>query len=956
MKTIRLPLLLLLPFGPLTAQQVATTGASAPTSAAAAATDPGKDVIIELTPFTVSTSEDRGYQAQTSLGGSRLKANLKDVAAPTTAFTQQFLDDLAVTHLDDLAPFMLSTEYDYGEDAGGQNRLNGSTRPLRVRGINGGSISVNFFKSSLRTDTFSTERIDQSRGPNAVLFGIGDPGGIINISTKRALLAKPAATVTLQAKSHDSLREELDFNQPIWRDRLAVRVAAVQDKSNTWRNYEYDDEQRLFATIKWRVAPRTELNVDLEQADIDKATKRTYTAFDGYTLWRDGGRALNANASPAQGIARVAGNNVPWIVYDTVAGTLMNLRNTTTSAARTSIDGDGIALADFSLLPKETAIYGPGFYQALGYSRLSAFLTHAFSRELNLEVAAMRTDSHVDNADPQLAAGQVLKVDTQPTLPTGPVNPNAGRTYFESIPQRNLNNNRDDAVRASLAYRKELGRWGTHTLAGVYQYNFAKQSQAVIREQIISPNAPSLATAENNNNRIFRRTYVDLAGPSDRIVMADYRKQDVNGLREPVGNVAYATAWIPFNANTQLNSNDGTTMIGMLQSSFWKDRVQTIFGGSRDQRTDYNGTQVRLAQPGFAQGILSPIRSNVGNDTKASSVSFSGVFHATDWLSLTYSKAENSGLPSSTGRLNQPAGGFMRPPVPRGRSQDVGVKLDLWQHRVFLTAQYFETAAEHDFDFIAVMTTSINPIWNALDSAGVLAANRLVLADVQDTATGASFDSKTQGYEVELTANPTEHWRLFFNYSRETTTRSNIGQEQQAYIANFRDLWLRNGGVVLIDGTGRTVTQAVAAVDASAFSNFVLADSKRPLGQIEHKMNLRTNYDFAGERLKGFSVGGGVRYLGRPIIGFTATGTSTSNLVRTTYYGSEQIFVDANASYRRKLPAIFGKSLMWSLQLNMNNVFDNDSFVRLRQASDGTLVNYRWNPPREWILTSRFSF
>ena len=42
------------------------------------------------------------------------------------------------------------------------------------------------------------------------------------------------------------------------------------------------------------------------------------------------------------------------------------------------------------------------------------------------------------------------------------------------------------------------------------------------------------------------------------------------------------TAFIPFNANTQLNSSEGTTAIGMLQSSFWQDRIQTIFGGSRD--------------------------------------------------------------------------------------------------------------------------------------------------------------------------------------------------------------------------------------------------------------------------------------------------------------------------------------------------------------------------------------
>lgn len=911
---------------------------------------------VELSPFTVSTTQDRGYTAQSSIGGSRLKANLKDVASPTSAFTQQFLEDLAVTNLDDLAPFMLSTEYDFGEDAGGQNRLNSSTRPLRVRGINGGTISINYFRSPYRIDTFNTERIDQSRGPNSVLFGIGDPGGIVNVTTKRAILGQTKGSVAFVGKSHESLREEIDYNQPILNDKLAIRFAAAHDRSNTWRNYEYDDEDRYFGTIKYRLSPKTEVNVDMELADVDKATKRSYTAYDGYTLWRDSGRALNANASPAQAIARVAGNNVPWIVYFTDSNTLMNMRNTTSSVARTSIDGENVALNDFSVLPKQTSIYGPGFYQILGYSRLSAYVTHSFTKDLNIEVAAMRTDSHVDNSDPQLAAGQVLKVDTQPTLPTGPVNPNAGRPYFESIPQRNLNNNRDDSIRAMAAYHKELGMWGKHTLAGVAQYSFNDNSQAVIREQIISSNAPSLATPENNNNRVFRRTYVDLNGPSEKIVMADYRNQSIAGLTDPVGNVKYDSAWIPFNQNTQLNSNEGTTLIGMLQSSFWKERVQTIIGGSRDHRRDYLGGQVRSTLTGFTQGILVPVRSNVANITDAHSLSFSGVFHATEWLSLTYSKAQNSGLPSFSGRMNAPTGGFIRPPTPHGKSQDIGFKLDLMQHRFFVTAQYFETSAVHDFDFIAVMAPTVNPIWNALDAVGVLAANKLSLVDVTDIATGASFDSKTHGYEVELTANPTDHWRLFLNYSRESTTRSNIGAEQQAYLANFHEFWLRNGSVLLTDGTGRTVAQAVAAVDQAAFANFVLADNKRPLGQIKDKLNLRTNYEFAQENLKGFSVGGGARYFGKPIVGFTATGTTAANLVRTTYYGSEQVFFDANIGYRRKLPQFLGRSVTWSLQLNVNNVFDNDSFVRLRQASDGMLVNYRWNPPREWVLTSRFSF
>lgn len=928
-----------------TAPSPATSRADAPTI--------NQDV-VELNPFTISAGEDRSYQAQTSLGGGRLKANLKDIATPTTAFTQQFLEDLAVTNLDDLAPFMLSTEYDFGEEANGQNRLNGFNRPLRMRGLNGGSITLNFFKSGFPIDTFLTERVDQVRGPNSILFGLGDPGGLINVSSKRAVLRAPSGAVTFQSLSHDGAREELDFNTPVLRDRLAVRLAAARRRTGSWRNYEYADEDRFYATAKWRIGRRTELNLDIEQADIDKATKRTYTAIDAYTNWVAGGRTISATANAARAVASVS-PSVPRIVYDTSAGTLVNWRNTTSSATRTSIDGDTIALSDFGVLPRETAIYGPGFAQHLGYSRLWAYLTHSFTRDLNLEFAALRSDSHSVVSDPQLAEGQTLKVDTQPTLPTGSPNPNAGRAYFDAIPQRNHTDGHTDSVRTTLAWQRDLGRWGRHTLAGVAQYTFGRTTGYVVREQIVSANAPTPTTAENNNNRIWRRTYVDLGGPSEKIVMANYQRQDASGLREALSGQTYTTAWIPFNLNTRRNRDESTSTIAMLQSSFWRDRINTIVGASRDRRDDYVSTQARAPLAGFTQGILYAVPNPSAAPNRASNVSFSGVFHATPWLSLTYSHAENTSLPG-TGVMNAPQGGpTLSPPSPRGRSTDIGFKLDLLDHRLFLTAVRFETSANRDFDFVAGMQNVVNTVWNALDAAGALAANGLVFADVSAKDTGSTFDSVTTGCEFELTANPTPRWRLFANYSREETTRTNIGREQRAYLANFRPLWLRYVGVPLVGSTTGTVAQGVAAIDAAEFTNFTLADRKRPLGQMRDKLNLRANYEFAAESLKGFSGGGGLRYHGRPVIGYAAVAGAGGAVQRTAFLGSEQVFVDLNAAYRRKLAA-FGRSVTFSLQLNVNNALGNDAFVRLREASDHTLVNYRFNPPREWVLTSRFAF
>ena len=942
-------LLLSLPWFTAIACAQAVANSTVPT---APADDPKKAAvseIVELTPFTVTSSLDRGYQAQSTLGGSRLRTDLKEVASPTSAFTSEFLNDVAITNTDDLARYMLSTEYEYGENAGpGQNFLaSSSTRSLRMRGLGGGTISVNFFKSDFPADTFSTERIDQSRGPNSVLFGIGSPGGLINVTNKRALLGKDAASASVQGRSEGGLREEADYNQAI-NDRVSIRVAALKEQRGSWRNYEFNDSERYYLTGKWRVGRKTELNFDLEKAVITKQTKRSITAYDAYTLWKAAGRHVGA-ANAALQISGIATNNTPYLILDTASGTLTNWVNKTRSTLRIAADGENVPLSDFNVLPKETAVYGPGFDLDTNYSRLGAYLTHSFTPSLNLELAGMRTDSHTANWDTQTATTRSLYADTNPTLPSGATNPNVGRTYLEGLPQVGFNDNRSDSVRAVLSYTKDFGRWGRHTLAGVYQYDFTKLSQMQLREQIISPNAPNVSSAINAQNRVFRRTYVDLAGPSRNIVMAPYNQQALGTRVETVSGKSYTTALVPFNPNTQLNSFDDKTMIGMLQSSFWKNRVKTIIGTSRDDRNDYASTQVLMPVAGFTTGLPTAVRGRTPNNTVASSVSFSGVLQATDWLGLTYSQSANSGLPSFGGRLNTTSTdltSFARPPIPRGKSKDMGFKLDLFRSRLFVTAQYFQTTASRDFES-GNIASAINPIWDALALAGK------VPSGTTQNATGRTFDSGTQGYEVEMTANPTEHWRVFLNYSNTKTAQHNLGQDDVAYIAAWRPTWEANRALPLTTGVGTIATQLVA-LDNATLTTFILANGKPALGQMQHKLNFVSNYEFSEGVLNGITVGGGVRFTGKPINGYLATGTPGA-IVSTVSYGSEQVFLDLNAAYRRKL-RFMGKSVAWSLQTNVNNVLNNDAFIRINTARDGVLTSYRFNPPLEWIITTKFSF
>ncbi len=935
---------------PLAFAAEATTGTSPSRLANAAASE-----VVELSPFTVNASEDRGYQAQSSLTGSRMKSDLKDIASPTSSFTEQFLLDTAITNTDDLARFMLSTEYDFGEDAGGQNRLfSGAARPLRMRGLSGGELTTNFFKTGGRGDSFSLERVDQSRGPNAILFGVGNPGGIINSTTKRARLNANSTLIAGQVRTEGSTRVEGDYNQVVIRDRFAFRVAAVQSRANHWRNHQFNDEDRLFGTLKFRLSPKTEINAEAETGRSHRRNNRTFTALDGYTPWVAAGKPFSTSAL-APSIERTAGATATWLVFDSGANTLMNRSASARTSPRALVGGDP-TLTDFSVLPRETSILGPGMGQDNTTNRFTAFLTHAFTSALNVEVAAMRLDDHFLNADAQQNLGTYLRADPSPTLPTGAPNPNVGRAYLESHLQRNYRDTRADAVRASGSYKFDLGRiFGAHTLAGVGEYNFGKMTGVQLREFVTSPNAPSLANPENNNNRIWRRTYVDLKGPSGNIVLADWRPAGPTGLTDPISGRTYQTDWISFGNGTQFTSTESKSYIGMLQSSFWAKRINTVVGLSRDERTAYNSTQTRTPLAGFTAGTLTAVRDRVGSEASARNITFSGVFHATHWLGLTYSKAENSGLPNSSGSIPSPDGTLanQRPPRPLGRSQDMGIKLDLFERRLFLSALYFETSADNDFDFTPPVTqASVNSIWDALAANGINdpATNAPVISP-RDVLTGATFASRTQGYEVDLTANPTENWRIFLNYSRTKTARTDIAPELVNYIAKQRGFWTEGtrGRLYLVgrgtglapqerDGnnTADTITEQLDVIDAAILNNITLANGRRPLGQVPQKLNFRTSYDFTTGALKGVGIGGAVRWADRPIVRFVAPATLASS--SQVAYGARQVFADLNVSYRRAF-ALFGRNVNWSVQLNIDNFFDNDKFVVLRQNATGEILN-----------------
>jgi hypothetical protein len=642
---------------------------------------------------------------------------------------------------------------------------------------------------------------------------------------------------------------------------------------------------------------------------------------------------------------------------------LSNVKNTNATVIKT-VGGVNVYFSDFNIMPKEVVMAnGPAFPQDTHYTRGTVTFTQSIMPKLNLEVAANYQKSYHDNI--RGAGGTTFQVHTTATLANGSPDPNAGRPFIEYNPVNAWSEDLQKDIRASLSYEFSLGRFGRHTFASLGQRSWiwAVSTQSSPR---ILVNPLSTASPENAANGVYFRTYFDLQGNPESWTAGDWRRFDQSRIVD--GSVVRQASWINSIPGGQNNKFERTSAMAILQSYLLKERLVTVAGFRTDWQDSYyspTGYRGKPAAP-FVLGLYETPRSTTPVKTQANNLTFSGLFRVTRWLSLTYNQAQNSALPDPTAAIVNPDGS-QRPPAPRGRSNDIGIKIAADQ-KLSLSLLRFETSSQKD---IANVNSEIESkyavIWTALSAAGVKAPNGGVASEVPSLFNRYSFDSRASGYELELTANPTRNWRVFLNFNTLELKRRNIGRVGIAYLAKYRDYWLQgSNGRVLIDGSGgqapvadngdnvvETVAEQIASIDKTIYTFYTLAEGERARGQNKGRINVRTNYSFDHGRLSGCSVGGGVRYRGPEVIDYV-TSASGSSVATNVVRGTSEFLVDFNAGYQRRF-SLGRHKVRWGVQVNVNNLLNTTDLMPLRSIQ-GTMVTYRYQNPREVFLTTKFDF
>jgi iron complex outermembrane receptor protein len=186
----------------------------------------GGEALI-MNPFDVTESGNKGYMATNTISGTAMNTPLRDVPMAINVITAEFLADslvgLDIARAFDFNSSITQTQRQPVSNNGGSFAIRGfRNRNTLVDGVSAGE-----FVAPIMID-----RIEVVKGPNT-LYGQSDPGGLINVISKRPL-GRQRYSLTQKVGNRGYLVTELDAN-PAPLGKLGVRLLGSSTETDGYR-------------------------------------------------------------------------------------------------------------------------------------------------------------------------------------------------------------------------------------------------------------------------------------------------------------------------------------------------------------------------------------------------------------------------------------------------------------------------------------------------------------------------------------------------------------------------------------------------------------------------------------------------------------------------------------------------------------------------------------------------
>lgn len=262
------------------------------------------DERYELSPLSV-TGEGGDYKADTTLAATLTPSDLDDFGASIAVITEQFMEDLGSTDGESLLSMVGNMEVGGVQGNISQVNINNwSTNDARnnpqemqrVRGLGRALLTRNFFRSNLPFDSYNTSRVTINRGQNSILYGFGSAGGVIDSATSRARLDSDFGEIALRVGHRGGHRETLDINKTLVKNRLGIRIAALNEDVQFEQDPAFERDQRISLALeailskndKSPLFGRTIIQANYETGNILRNPPDVVPPVDGFSSWFEG--------------------------------------------------------------------------------------------------------------------------------------------------------------------------------------------------------------------------------------------------------------------------------------------------------------------------------------------------------------------------------------------------------------------------------------------------------------------------------------------------------------------------------------------------------------------------------------------------------------------------------------------------------------------------------------------
>jgi hypothetical protein len=323
------------------------------------------------------------------------------------------------------------------------------------------------------------------------------------------------------------------------------------------------------------------------------------------------------------------------------------------------------------------------------------------------------------------------------------------------------------------------------------------------------------------------------------------------------------------------------------------------------------------------------------------------------WLSFGYDYSRNASL-NEVAIVRDVTGAEVEPAY--GESFEYSVRLRLLNDRLVMKVNYFNALNRNtalgdgglrqnliNFEQQLYRNDPAYPINPLLREE-----NRPVPGDFR-----LPGDRNSKGLEVDLTFNPSNNWRVFWNLGRTDTETDDIStQPWWDYLAAKLPVWRNykgNWATAVYEG-GQTVQSAHDTMIDAAFDTVQASLGAVGSNAQTWRSSLVVTHLVTEGRLKGASASVNFRYRGPSIVGF-ANRTDDRGIVRADrdqpYKSDDFLLTGVMASYRFRG---FGHTA-WRVQANANNIFNTARLYLTRTFADGSPRSYGRQAGREFILS-----